>query len=81
MSNETPKSEYQNPGLVRPRYREELSESTIHPGRRHSSSFEEFPEFLKQEISNFLMSLENFGFLNGTLISLRSLALALTLIW
>jgi hypothetical protein len=39
----------------------------------------EFSEFPKQEFSKFLMFQENFGFLDGTLISLRSLALALTL--
>jgi hypothetical protein len=39
-----------------------------------------YPEFPKQDFFNFLMSQENFGFLDGTLISLRSLALALTLL-
>jgi hypothetical protein len=37
----------------------------------------EFPEFPKQKVRNFLMFQENFGFLDGTLISLRSLLLAL----
>ncbi len=41
--------------------------------------FEEFPEFSKQGISNLLMFHDNFEPLDGTLISLRSLALALTL--
>jgi hypothetical protein len=40
---------------------------------------EEFPEFSKKEISNPLMFQHNFEFGGGTLISLRSLALALTL--
>jgi hypothetical protein len=40
---------------------------------------EEFPEFSKKEISNPLMFQHNFESLGGTLISLRSLALALTL--
>ncbi len=43
------------------------------------SVFEEFPEFSKQGISNLLMFHDNFESLDGTLISLRSLLLALTL--
>jgi hypothetical protein len=39
---------------------------------------EEFPEFSKKEISNPFMFQHNFEFGGGTLISLRSLALALT---
>jgi hypothetical protein len=41
--------------------------------------YEEFPEFSKKEISNPLMFQHNFESGGGTLISLRSLALALTL--
>ncbi len=38
---------------------------------------EEFPKFSKQRISNLLMFHDNFEFLDGTLISLRSLALTI----
>ncbi len=39
----------------------------------------EFPEFSKQEVCNLLMFRDNFESFDWTLISLRSLALALTL--
>ncbi len=39
----------------------------------------EFPEFSKQEVCNLLMFHENFESFDWTLISLHSLALALTL--
>ncbi len=39
----------------------------------------EFPEFSKQEVCNLLMFPDSFESLDGTLISLRALALALTL--
>ncbi len=41
--------------------------------------FVEFPEFSRQEVCNPLMFDDNFGSFDWTLISLRSLALALTL--
>ncbi|NIS68680.1 MAG: hypothetical protein GTO12_06915 [Proteobacteria bacterium] len=44
-----------------------------------SSLIEEFPEFWMEGLSTGSIFEENFRSLNGTLISLRSLALALTL--
>ncbi len=48
-------------------------------GQETFDIIEKFPEFSRQEISNFLLFQEDLGSSDGTLISLRSLALALTL--